>query len=219
MERVVPLALAVLAVFALATVAASLESVSTEPTIESETTPAGGAGNASAGGSGAGPPGTEGGDRTTPADVAAQEGEGSDTEVPLPQVVAGLAVFLVGSAVALYGLTRGEERDGTTDETPTPEPASPAADSVRLGADLPATNDVYRAWAALCRAVPLDPAGQTPAAVAEAAVAAGHGADAVTALTETFCAVRYGDAEPTDERERRARELAAGLSLTLEGEP
>jgi hypothetical protein len=218
-ERVVPLALAVLAVFALATVAASLESVSTEPTIESETTPTGGADNASAGGSGASPPGTESGDRTTPADVAAEGGDESDTEVPLWQVAAGLAVFLVGSAVALYGLTRGEERDGGTDETPAPEPTAPAADSARLGADLPATNDVYRAWTALCRAVPLDPAGQTPAEVAEAAVAAGHEGESVAALTETFCAVRYGDAEPTGERERRARELAAGLSLPMEDEP
>ena len=218
MERVVPLALAVLAVFALATVAASLESVSTAPTVESETTPTGAAGNASAGGSGGGPPGTEGGDRATPTELATAAGGESGTSVPLWQVAAGLAVFLFGSVVALYGLTRGEA-GGSGEPPPDPEPTAPAADRVTLGASVPATNDVYRAWTALGRAVPLDPTGRTPAEVAEAAVAAGYEGEPVAALTDTFCAVRYGDAAATSERERRARELAGALSLPLEDEP
>ena len=78
---------------------------------------------------------------------------------------------------------------------------------------------MYRAWRALCTTVPLDPSGQTPADVADAAVAAGHAPDAVGELTDTFCAIRYGDAAPTSEREARARALATELSLDVEAAP
>lgn len=218
MERLVPLALAVLAVFALATVAASLETVSTTPTIESGTTPTGGSESA-AGGGGSGPQRTETGERRTVTTVAPDDESGSETAVPLWQVAAGLTLFLGGSVLALYGLTRGDDEEGDNSEPPVPEPTAPAAETVTLGRSVPASNDVYRAWSALCGAVPLDPAGQPPAAVAEAAVAAGYRAEPVAELTDAFCAIRYGDAEPTAERERRARELAADLSLPLEGEP
>ncbi|MBX0286431.1 DUF4129 domain-containing protein [Haloarcula salinisoli] len=217
MERVIPLALAVLAVFALATVASSLDTVSTEPAIESDTTPTADT-NGSPGVPSGNRTGTEIGDTRTPTELTATPASGAATGPPLWQVVAGLALFLVGSVAALYGLTRGED-DDTDDEPATPEPTAPAADRATLGADVPATNDVYRAWAALCRAVPLDPAGQTPAEVAEAAVATGYGAETVAELTDSFCAIRYGDAAPTGERERRARALATELSLPLEGEP
>jgi len=218
-RRLAPLALAVLAVVALATVATSLDSVSTEPTIDTEdptltvkTVSGGGSG------SGTGTSGPEGRDQPTRTEIAA-ESDGGGADVPLWQVVVGLALFLVGSAVALYGLTRGEDEGDTGDGRPDPEPTAPSADSVVLGSAVPASNDVYRAWAALCGAVPLDPDGQTPADVAEAAVAAGHPPAAVAALTDAFCAVRYGDAAPTSEREARARTLASELSLDVEGEP
>jgi hypothetical protein len=216
-RRVAMLAVAILAVVALATVAASLDSVSTAPAVDTDSTPVGTADSDDGGGGGGGGDGEGRGDG---GDVDASSGSdtGSETGLALWQVAAGLGLLLVGSAVALYGLTRGSEVNGNGDASSDPEPTAPAADSVTLAADVPATNDVYRAWNSLCRATPVESAGRTPADVARAAVEADHAADAVTELTEAFCAVRYGDVEPTSERERRARELAAALSLPLEGE-
>jgi hypothetical protein len=74
-----------------------------------------------------------------------------------------------------------------------------------------ADNEVYRAWAAL--ADELGGTHRTPAAVAEGAIEAGLPADAVGELTDLFRAVRYGGADPTEERERRA---AAALSRIQE---
>lgn len=218
MERLVPLALAVLAVLALATVASSLDTVSTEPSVGTEEPTLEPKNESGGGGGGGGGGGTETGTRQPPTDNAATAVSESSTGPPLWQVVAGLGLFLLGSVAVLYGLTRGED-DDASDAPPDPHPTAPAADSVTLGASVPATNDVYRAWTALCRAIPVDPAGQTPAEVAEAAVAAGYEADAVAELTDAFCAIRYGEAAPTNERERRAGELARRLSLPLEGEP
>jgi len=63
---------------------------------------------------------------------------------------------------------------------------------------------VFRAWAAFQAGV--DSEGDTPRAVAAHAVEAGLPEAAVTDLTRTFQAVRYGGAEATPERERQARE-------------
>jgi len=216
--RLAPLALAVLAVVALATVASSLESVSTEPSIGTEEPTLEPKNSSGGGGGGGGANGTEAGTEGAPTELTATPAGSNGTGPPLWQVVAGLGLFLLGSVAVLYGLTRGEDAD-VDERSPAPAPTAPAADRATLGASVPATNDVYRAWAALCRSVPLDPAGQTPAEVAAAAVAAGHEAEAVTALTDAFCAVRYGDAAPTADRERRARALATELGLGLEGEP
>lgn len=210
------LVLAGLAVFALATVAASLDTVSTEPTVGTEEPTLVPKNESGGGGGGGGGGGTREGQRDTAA-AATTPASGPASGPPLWQVAAGLGLFLVGSVAALYGLTRGTDEDGSAEGPPEPQPTAPAADRATLAEGVPATNDVYRAWGALCRAVPLDPAGQTPAAVAEAAVAAGYGAEPVAELTDTFCAIRYGDAAPTGERERRARALAAELSL--EGAP
>lgn len=220
MQRLGKLAIAALAVVALATVAASLDAVSTQPTITSESPnetptppdrePGGGGG--------------QGGDRDSEAERQTATGStatpatGSDRKLPLWQVLGGLGLFLVGSVVALYGLTDGVDGEETDEEQPpVPERVEPPADSVTLGADLSVSNDVYRAWNALCADVPIDPAGETPAAIAQAAIEAGYPPGPVAELTGTFCEVRYGDAEPTDDRERRARELAATLSPSTTG--
>jgi len=213
---VATLAVAVLAVFALATVAASVDTVSTEPTVETGGTPAGTDELGGGGGGGGGGGDAEGRDGAADGDVSGGDDTGSETRVPLWQVVAGIGLLLVGGVLALYGLTGGSDAAGEGDgESGDPEPTAPAADTATLAADVPASNDIYRAWNALCRAVPVESAGRTPADVARAAVEAGHAADDVAELTDSFCAVRYGDADPTAERERRARELAASLSLEV----
>jgi hypothetical protein len=219
-ERLGKLAIAALAVVALATVAASLDTVSTQPTITSDSPnetptppdrePGGG------GGQGGDPDGET--ERQTATESTATPATESERQLPLWQVLGGLGLFLVGCAVALYALTDGVDGEGRAEkQPPVTESVEPPADSVTLGTDLPASNDVYRAWNALCADVPIDPAGQTPAAVAEAAVEAGYPPGPVAELTGTFCEVRYGDAEPTDDRERRARELAATLSPSTPG--
>jgi hypothetical protein len=52
---------------------------------------------------------------------------------------------------------------------------------------------------------------RTPAAVAEEAVERGLPEDAVAELTDLFREVRYGEAEPTEERERRAKEALSRI--------
>jgi hypothetical protein len=218
MRRVALLVVALLAVVALAAVSASVDTVSTEPTVDSPSTPVGTA-NLGGGGGGSAPEDDEGRTAVRNVEAGTAAGSGSETGLALWQVAVGLGLLVLGSAVALYGLTRGRDEDDPVEESPTPEPTAPAADSVTLAADAPATNDVYRAWNALCRAVPVESAGRTPADVAAAAVDAGYGPEAVADLTDSFCAVRYGGADPTSERERRARDLAAALSLSMEGSP
>lgn len=224
MNRLGTLALAVLAVLALATVSASLDSVSTDLDIQSGPSdgaapPSGSGGPDRSGGQAADSDDSEVVTATEPADTRTAEAE---RQVPLWQVVVGLCLFVIGSAVALYGLTRGTDEGEEATNAGQHPMAAPAPDSVRLGRDLPPSNDVYRAWIALRDAVPVDHAGRTPAEVARAAVEAGYPAGPVTDLTETFCRVRYGECDPTVDRQRRARELAAALSLSTtdpEGEP
>lgn len=214
MRRVALLAVAALAVVAVTTVATSVDNVSTEPTVDSASTPAGTADlGGGGGGSGAAPEVTR--DVADDIDASTAADSGAANSLPLWQVAAGLGLVLLGSVLALYGLTRGSETEASETDESAPEPTAPAASHVRLSGDVPATNDVYRAWNALCRALPAQPAGETPAAVADAAVATGYDAAAVAELTDLFCAVRYGDARPTTERAARARELAAALSLEV----
>lgn len=213
-RRLSTLALVILAVFALATIAASLPNVSTDPSLD----PSGGAvsqdesGTASSGGGGGQPgDGDEGGRSTSDSGTSSAAAE---RQVPLWQVAGGLGLFALASLLALYALTRGADAEGEAADRSSPtEPAVPDADSVTLVTDPPASNDVYRAWNALCRAVSADPGGETPAAVARAAIDAGYDPVRVRELTGTFCRVRYGDWEPTGDHEQTARELAASLSL------
>lgn len=225
MQRLGRLALVVLAVFALATVAASLDTVSTEPTLQPgspDGVQSSSGSQAGSGGSGETADDSEG-ERKTPTDSTETPAPAAENQLPLWQALGGLSLFVLASVAALYGLTRGaeqEQQEQTAGESG-PNSPGPAPDSVRLGSDVPPSNEVYRAWNALCEAVPIDPEGRTPAAVERAAVEAGHPPELVTELAETFCRIRYGECEPTGDRQQRAREIAAALSLstTREGQP
>lgn len=216
MQRLVPMALALLAVLVLGFVAASVGTVSTAPAVDSTKTP---------------PPQTAQSGRVGTAARAVNDSQSqqtvtqprgtptptpvtADAEPPLWQVAAGLGLFLVGSLAALYGLTRGDsDSDATSDEDDPPTPTAPDPDTVTLSQDVPPTNDVYRTWRALRDRVEVSDGRTTPADVASAAVAAGYPESAVATLTESFCAIRYGDAAPTERREQQARDLAATLGL------
>ncbi|MDQ2073343.1 DUF4129 domain-containing protein [Haloarcula sp. H-GB4] len=224
MARFGSLALAVLAVVALAMVAASLNTVSTAPTVTTgestvdSTPPPQGPGG---GGPGT-PAGTQSATRVPETETETAAASKASDGPPRWQVVAGLALVVLGGLVVLYELTRGEASDPESgDEDPPPTPTAPAADSVLLTGDVPPENDVYRAWSALRNRVESvdEASGQpaqepvTPADVREGAIESGLPQQPVTALTELFCAVRYGDAAATPERERRARAVATTLSL------
>lgn len=220
MKRAAALALAVLAVLSLAFAAASVETVSTDPTVDTDAELEPKYGGGRGGGGGGNDTRQQTQERSTVVTERTTEPGADSADPPLSQVVAVAGVVVFGGVVALYLLTGGDgPAEGAGGRDSPTEPTAPAPDSVTLGDDVPPTNDVYRAWCALSDGV-CAPAGETtPADVARAAVEAGYPSDAVTDLTETFCAIRYGDAAPTERRERRARELAATLGLETEGGP
>jgi hypothetical protein len=149
-------------------------------------------------------------DNATAADAA---------QPPAWQVALSVALVVVGGVVVIYGLTRGENGTADADDGPSREKVvAPSAGGVDFAADVPATNDVYRAWLGLREAVDADGV-RSPAAVADRAVEAGYSPSGVAGLTDLFCRVRYGESDPTDERERRARDFAERLHLDLEGDP
>jgi len=103
---------------------------------------------------------------------------------------ARVAALLAGGDA---GATEPDSDTGTAEPTaPTSPPDAPASD-----------NDVYRAWATFRSE--LDGDRESPATVADRARRAGLPEEAVAELTRTFQDVRYGGADPTPEREQRAR--------------
>jgi len=140
---------------------------------------------------------------------------GSSPSLPT-LALGGLLVVAIAASAALLLLTTasGDDADGGPPADPPetgPDPAAvaaaagDAADRIEAGGDAESGNDVYRAWERLAAALEVAaPAASTPGEFADAAVEAGLDPDRVAELTELFAAVRYGDAPPTAERERRA---------------
>jgi len=128
--------------------------------------------------------------------------------VPAPAVGA----LAVGLAVGLVVLWRLAGQSRTIDETGGETPAVATAESGRAAThsateiDVPLTNDVYRAWAALEDAVTADDGASTPRDVESDAAAAGADPDAVASLRSAFERVRYGREQPDSNLESQARE-------------
>jgi hypothetical protein len=128
--------------------------------------------------------------------------------VPAPAVGA----LAVGLAVGLVVLWRLAGQSRTIDETGGETPAVATAESAKTPArsaaaiDVPLTNDVYRAWAALEDAVTTDDDASSPRDIEADATAAGADPDAVASLRSAFERVRYGRDQPDSEVESRARE-------------
>lgn len=130
-----------------------------------------------------------------------------------PRILFGaLAVAVLGLAAVGLRSTEGTadaEIDDGIDEV-VAERNDPEDRELGAGADVPPTNDVYRAWLALGEAVgdggreEID-AGASPRERARRAIDAGFPAEPVRSLTRCFEAVRYGPAGATNEREREAR--------------
>lgn len=131
-----------------------------------------------------------------------------------PPVLVALAVVLAG-LTALVVARRGADGGPSIPSAPArgdSDPPDPPAAPVGPAAadDARASNGVYEAWRELADAVDAS-ATATPAEVARAAREAGYDERRVAELTALFRAVRYGDASPTAERERRARAAVAAV--------
>ena len=127
-----------------------------------------------------------------------------------------LLVFLLVGAVALGVVGLLANRQLTADggsETAKEEDALAAigasagelADQLETAASV--DNEVYRAWKEMTDHLDLDrPEVRAPAEFRDAAVDAGMEPEDVNQLTQLFEEVRYGGAQPTEEREARAVE-------------
>jgi hypothetical protein len=149
--------------------------------------------------------------------------------VSTPTTVFGvLLIVAILGAVLLLFVSTGD------DETPTGAPEQPpedheaqaaigaaagaAADRIEAAADV--DNEIYRAWVEMTRHLDVsNPDASTPAEFAAAAVEAGMDRDDVTELTDLFEVVRYGDATPTEERERRAVEALRRIESEYASDP
>lgn len=131
------------------------------------------------------------------------------------QVAVSIALVTVGGILVLYGLTRGED---VTPETEGAGPDHSPGEGERLRYHVPSgvrpTNEIYRVWLGLRSETVPDRDGVSPATVAATAIEQGFDETAVRTICREFCAIRYGGAEPTEQRERRVRELGAQLGLT-----
>lgn len=134
--------------------------------------------------------------------------------LPAVLLLLGLAAALVGTIVAFVKTSPGddatpdeagpeESRQRDTEATAVGAAAGRAAD--RLEREARVDNEVYRAWREMTALLDVpDPDTSTPGEFATAAVEAGMSRDEVSELTRLFEDVRYGDAEPSADRERRA---------------
>ncbi|MCU4719102.1 DUF4129 domain-containing protein [Halapricum hydrolyticum] len=136
------------------------------------------------------------------------------TDVP-PSVLGafGLVMLVLVGAIYRYSGSDsdiGVEAEGDESEEPSSvqavgEAAGRAAD--RLDADTDLENAIYRAWREMTDALDVrSPRTTTPEEFADVAVEAGMSREDVRELTRLFEEVRYGDAEPTLEREQRAQD-------------
>ena len=135
------------------------------------------------------------------------ESDSTGDGTALGRLVVGVALFLVGAFLVVVRLTGDDARaPPDADDPPSPTaPAPPSADAPRGVTGPPPTNDVYRAWRALAFAGPTRRRSQeTPTEFARRAAESGLPDAPVGRLTELFRSVRYGDAPPTADRERRA---------------
>ncbi|WP_435126985.1 DUF4129 domain-containing protein [Halobaculum sp. D14] len=154
---------------------------------------------------------------------AGMNAAGEAVSTPTALVGLLLLVAIVGSVALLFLSTTDSDDPDVADEEPgLPEPeraaavgAAAGAAADRLEADADLENEVYRAWRELTAHLDVDgPDSSTPGEFAAAAVDAGMNPDDVSAITDLFEQVRYGDAEPTPERERRAVDALRSIEET-----
>ncbi|AQL42531.1 hypothetical protein BV210_07320 [Halorientalis sp. IM1011] len=138
----------------------------------------------------------------------------------LPTVPPALLLILTALVVAALALAGLRHRRDGTDRPPEPEvsvdPERGRDDATGASAAIsdapPTDNDVYRAWRAMVSELDVTYGETTtPREFAREAVEAGADSAAVERLTDLFDRVRYGAVEPTEERERAARDALAAV--------
>lgn len=159
-------------------------------------------------------PGLEPGDGT-PLGGGGGEGDGGGVDPTHPSPPTLLVLLVLGLTVigGLVALSRSktddtdesieESTDGGENAAAIGRAAGRAAD--RLEGEVDVDNEVYKTWREMVELTDVDnPKTSTPGEFAAAAVETGLGRDDVTELTRLFEDVRYGNAQPSDERERQA---------------
>jgi len=142
--------------------------------------------------------------------------DAGDSSPPLT-LGALFAVLLVGALALVWFSTGREPAPEPSEEEPDAQQAVAAA-AGRAADELDEStleNAVYRAWREMTDALDVpDPETTTPAEFEDVAVDAGLDREDVRTLTDLFREVRYGGADPTPEREQRAREALRRVEET-----
>jgi len=169
--------------------------------------------------------GTDGGGGGGTGGEAASDSPRSGTEAtPLLFGIVGLAMVLLAAAVYRYSGTDVDiALEEGTDETDEPssvqavgQAAGRAADRLEAESDL--ENAIYRAWREMTDALDVaQPRTTTPEEFAEIAIEAGMSDEDVRELTRVFEEVRYGNRQPTPEREQRSQEALRRIQRTYAG--
>ena len=144
-------------------------------------------------------------------------GAGDDESTPIDSrlQLGGLLLAIVLTLVLVGLWVNRRNADTLPDENTVSSPAdqqeelgaAAGAAADELASDATLENAVYRAWAEMTDALDIErPETSTPAEFADAALEARLDSRDVSVLTDLFEEVRYGTAEATPERERRARE-------------
>lgn len=155
-------------------------------------------------------------------------GDGAAVSTPEALFLLVVAVAVIGSLLVLLA-TRGDDDASATDAGDSGMDASDEPDLQELArtageaADrietAEANNEVYRAWREMTAVLDVErPASSTPGEFAAAAIDAGVDPEPVDRLTAVFEEVRYGDSEPTDERERAAVEALRRIEAAHGGD-
>jgi hypothetical protein len=147
-----------------------------------------------------------------PGGAAAGEANDGVAITDPPSVLVGLFALVLLGALAVVARASGDdetvspppsESTGPGDVAAVGRAAGRAADRIESEEGL--ENGVYRAWREMTRHLDVArPESSTPTEFAAAAVDAGMDREDVGTLTGLFEEVRYGDADPTGARERRA---------------
>lgn len=151
-----------------------------------------------------------------------------ETSTPLlGLIVVGAFLLLVGAALVTTVRQRNEsmeaareapEATSSHDLDGVARVAGEAADRIE-DSDVDTENAVFEAWRDMTSHLDVpDWRTTTPAEFRAAALDAGMSADDVATLTDLFRAVRYGGAEPTEEREERAIRALRSIEETYGGD-
>ncbi len=145
--------------------------------------------------------------------ISAPGGGSGESVLTSPTSLIVLLLVVASIGLVAAAVLRGEGEESETPVEASPDDArtrarigSVAGESAdRLEDDATLENEVYRAWAGMAEPLPVErPETSTPAEFADAAIDAGISPDDVRELTGLFETVRYGTADPTEEREQRA---------------